>query len=134
MHPRAESLLEPFQGSRALDVAVVHDPRRAVALAQPGGAVLFAPDYVRENFPGASTDDGCRDDPRPAGGDELCAHGLRFVEWVWDPDPENTEYVVDYAFLRPGGRRWWGLRFQAAARAAVVEHVTAHSGGRRRRT
>ena len=61
--------------------------------------MLFAPDYVRENFPGTSTDDGGRDEPRPAGGDELCARGLRFVEWVWDPDPADTEYFVDYAFL-----------------------------------
>ena len=98
---------------RTFDAVFVHDAvcymtteadlRRAMETAwvhcRPGGAVLFAPDYVRENFPGASTDDGGRDEPRPAGGDELCARGLRFVEWVWDPDPEDTQYIVDYAFL-----------------------------------
>ena len=28
-----------------------------------------------------------------------CRRGLRFVEWVWDPDPGDTHYLVDYAFL-----------------------------------
>ena len=98
---------------RTFDAVFVHDAvcymtteadlRRAMETAwahcRPGGAVLFAPDYVRENFPGASTDDGGRDEPRPADGDGLCPRGLRFVEWVWDPDREDTEYVVDYAFL-----------------------------------
>ena len=56
-----------------------------------GGAVLFAPDYVREKLAGRV--DGRRRPQRPQapGGDELCAHGLRFVEWVWDPDPKDTE-------------------------------------------
>lgn len=76
---------------RAMETAWVH--------CRPGGAVLFAPDYVAESFPGTSTDDDGRDEPRPADGNEVCARGLRFVEWVWDPDPEDTEYVVDYAFL-----------------------------------
>ena len=98
---------------RTFDAVFVHDAvcymtseadlRRVMETAwihcRPGGAVLFAPDYVRENFPGTSTDDGGRDEPRPAGGQEPGARGLRFVEWVWDPDPVDTEYIVDYAFL-----------------------------------
>ncbi len=28
----------------------------------------------------------------------MCSHGLRFVEWLWDPDPDDTQYIVDYAF------------------------------------
>jgi SAM-dependent methyltransferase len=55
----------------------------------PGGAVLFAPDYVRETFePG--TESGGRDEG---------TRGLRFLEWMWDPDPIDTTYTVDYAFL-----------------------------------
>ena len=98
---------------RTFDAVFVHDAvcymtteadlRRAIETAwvhcRPGGAVLFAPDYLRENFPGTSTDDGGLDEPRPTGGDGVCARGLRFVEWLWDPDPEDTQYIVDYAFL-----------------------------------
>ena len=46
---------------RAMETAWVH--------CRPGGAVLFAPDYVRENFPGAVTDDGgCDEPPLPGAG------------------------------------------------------------------
>ena len=98
---------------RTFDAVFVHDAacymttevdlRRAMETAwvhcRPGGAVLFAPDYVRENFPGASTDDGgCDESPLP-GAAGICARGLRFIEWVWDPDPGDTHYLVDYAFL-----------------------------------
>jgi SAM-dependent methyltransferase len=56
---------------------------------RPGGVALFAPDYVRENFqPG--TDHGGHDDRD---------RGMRWVEWMWDPDPADTTYLVDYAYL-----------------------------------
>lgn len=69
------------------------DLRAAMATAlvhcAPGGAVLFAPDYVRETFlPG--TEEGGRDEG---------TRGLRYLEWMWDPDPDDTTYTVDYAFL-----------------------------------
>ena len=24
---------------------------------------------------------------------------MRYIEWTWDPDPSDTTYVVDYAYL-----------------------------------
>ena len=57
---------------------------------EPGGAALFAPDFVRESFV-PSTDHGGHD------GDE--GRGLRFLEWSWDPDPSDTTYCVEYALL-----------------------------------
>lgn len=88
---------------REFDVVFVHDAvcymttledlRQAVATAwvhcRPGGAVLFAPDYVRETFePGSDT-----------GGVDDGARGLRFLEWVCDPNPDDTSYTVDYAYM-----------------------------------
>lgn len=71
-----------------------HDLRRAIETAaahcRPGGAVLFAPDYVRETFEPGSDHGGVDGD----GG-----RGLRYLEWVWDPDPDDTTYTVDYAYL-----------------------------------
>ena len=98
---------------RTFDAVFVHDAvcymtteadlRRAIETAwvhcRPGGAVLFAPDYVRENFPGRLTDHGGCDEPAPADATGLCARGLRYLEWLWDPDPGDTQYIVDYAFL-----------------------------------
>ena len=68
----------------AVEAGIYADMRRAMETAwvhcRPGGAVLFAPDYVRENFPGALTDDGgCDEAPLP-GATGMCARGLRYVE------------------------------------------------------
>jgi len=65
----------------AIETAAVH--------CSPGGAVLFCPDHVRENFQ-PSTDHGGHDGPH---------RSLRYLEWTWDPDPADSTYVVDYAYL-----------------------------------
>jgi SAM-dependent methyltransferase len=74
-------------------MTTMSDLRKAVESAfvhcRPGGAALFAPDHVRENFrPG--TDHGGSD------GED---RGLRYLEWTWDPDPADTAYTVDYAYM-----------------------------------
>ena len=88
---------------REFDAVFVHDAvcymttledlRQAIATAylhcRPGGAALFAPDHVRETFHG-STDHG---------GHDLGTRALRYLEWTWDPDPADTTYTVDYAYL-----------------------------------
>ena len=101
---------------RTFDAVFVHDAvcymtteadlRRAMETAwahcRPGGAVLFAPDFVRENFRPGVTAGGC-DEPAASEADETaagaCTRGLRYLEWVWDPDPRDTEYIADFAFL-----------------------------------
>ncbi len=90
---------------RTFDAVFVHDAicymtteadaRRAVETAflhtRPGGLALFAPDHLRETFePG--TEEGGEDDPHTG-------RGLRYLAWVYDPDPSDTTYVVDYAYL-----------------------------------
>ena len=71
----------------------VDDLRRVIETAyvhcRPGGAALFAPDFVRENFR-STTDHGGSD------GDE---RSLRYLAWTWDPDPSDTTYFADYAYL-----------------------------------
>ncbi len=88
---------------RRFDAVFVHDAvcyltseadlRQAMETAylhcEAGGAVLFAPDHVRETFR-PSTDHGGHDGEGRA---------LRYLEWTWDPDPADTEYVVDFAYL-----------------------------------
>lgn len=70
----------------ALTTAFVH--------CRPGGVALFAPDHVAERFH-PSTDHGGHD-----GADR----SLRYLEWTWDPDPHDTTYVVDYAYLLREGQ------------------------------
>ncbi len=74
-------------------MASVSDLRRAFETAfvhcRPGGAALFAPDCVRETFR-PSTDHG---------GEDAGARGLRYLEWVWDPDPADCTYFRDMSYL-----------------------------------
>lgn len=68
----------------ALETAYVH--------CRPGGAVVVAPDHVRETFHG-STD---------CGGHDGEGRGLRYLEWTWDPDPNDSTYTVDYTYALRG--------------------------------
>ena len=56
---------------------------------RPGGVVFIAPDYVRETF-APHTDHGGHDGP---------GRSLRYLQWVTDPDPDDTMYTVDFAYL-----------------------------------
>lgn len=56
---------------------------------KPGGAALFAPDHVCETFV-TGTEHGGTDDGES---------GLRYLEWTWDPDPDDDTYVTDFAYL-----------------------------------
>ena len=88
---------------RQFDAVFVHDAvaymtteadlRQAIETAwvhcKSGGAALFAPDHLCETFQ-PSTDCGGHDGPD---------RGLRYLEWTWDPDPEDSTYLVEYAYL-----------------------------------
>jgi hypothetical protein len=64
----------------AMETAFVH--------CRPGGAALFAPDLLKENFR-PSTDHGGHD------GD---GRAMRFLEWSWDPETSDTTILVDYLY------------------------------------
>ncbi|MDH3208207.1 MAG: class I SAM-dependent methyltransferase [Gemmatimonadota bacterium] len=68
---------------------VARAARTAREHLKPGGVALFAPDFVRETFE-PTTD---------CGGHDLDGRGLRYVSWAWDPDPADTTFITDYAFL-----------------------------------
>jgi SAM-dependent methyltransferase len=70
--------------ARTMDTAFVH--------CSAGGAALFVPDAVRETFRPATRHgghDGRSGDPR----------ALRYLEWTWDPDPSDSTYLADFAYL-----------------------------------
>ncbi len=88
---------------RLFDLVFVHDAigymltqvdlRAALETAflhmRPGGAALFAPDHLIETFR-PSTSHGGHDGP---------VRAMRYLEWTWDPDPTDSTYQVDYAYL-----------------------------------
>lgn len=94
---------------RMFDAVFVHDAisyittesallatiRTAHEHCRAGGVAVFAPDYVREELRSRTGHGGHDGDGR----------SLRYLEWTWDPDPEDTSYVVDFAYLlREEGR------------------------------
>lgn len=62
----------------------------AFAHTRPGGVALFAPDFVAETYQPV-TDHGGHDGPD--------GRGLRYLEWCYDPDPTDTTYITDFAYL-----------------------------------
>ena len=95
---------------RTFDAVFVHDAvcymlteddlrqamRTAYVHCRPGAGVLFAPDYLRETFKPGSEEGGHDEAEREPG---KAARGLRYLAWVWDPDPDDSQYVTDYAYL-----------------------------------
>jgi SAM-dependent methyltransferase len=59
------------------------------AHCRPGGVAVFAPDYVRETFVPSTR----------CGGHDAGDRGLRYLAWTRDPDPEDTNYTTDFAYL-----------------------------------
>lgn len=82
LHDAVCYMTEPRDLQAAIDTAAIHCRR--------GGTVVVLPDYVTETFK-PNTEEGGED-----AGD---GRGFRFLAWVWDPDPNDTTYIVDYAFL-----------------------------------
>ncbi len=92
--------------SRLFDAVLIHDAimymttepdlRRAIETAyvhcKPGGAVLFMPDVIHETFVSLTTHGG----HDSAAGD---GRAIRYIEWTFDPDPNDTTYTVDFAYL-----------------------------------
>lgn len=110
LNPECEHVVGDMRSvrlDRQFDCVFVHDAvvymtteddlRRAIETAyihcRPGGSALFAPDHVRENFH-PSTDHGGED------GED---RSLRYLEWTWDPDPNDTTYTVDYVCVLRSG-------------------------------
>ena len=67
--------------SAAVETAFLH--------TRPGGVALFCPDYTKENFTPLTDHGGYDDNDR----------GLRYLEWSWDPDPSDSTFIADYAYL-----------------------------------
>jgi SAM-dependent methyltransferase len=53
---------------------------------RPGGVVVIAPDWVAETFRPQTMHEGRDDGER----------GLRYLEWTWDADPDDTEVNCEY--------------------------------------
>ncbi len=107
VNPECEHLsgdMRTLDLGRTFDLVLVHDAimyatdhqmlREVFATAwrhlEPGGAAVFVPDYVRETFaPSTST----------GGEDGSDGRGLRYLQWTWDPNPDDCTCEVAWAFI-----------------------------------
>ncbi len=92
-----------FRINREFDVVYVQDAiaymhteedlrktiETAYAHCRPGGIALLIPDFIRENFKSTIV----------TGGHDRDKRGLRYMEWIWDPDPADTSYLSDMVYM-----------------------------------
>ena len=111
LNPECEHLqgdMRSVRLGRLFDAVFIHDAiaymtsaedltsamRTAFVHLKPGGVALFAPDQLRETFK-SYTDHG---------GYDQGERGLRYLEWAWDPDPDDTSMISLMVYvLRQGG-------------------------------
>ena len=106
LNPECEHLVGDMRYlrlGRTFDAVFVHDAvaymtteedlgqavETAYAHCRIGGAALFCPDGVREDFSPATRH----------GGHDGGGRALRYLEWEWDPDPTDTSCVADFAIM-----------------------------------
>jgi SAM-dependent methyltransferase len=114
LNPECEHLqgdMKTLRLGRLFDAVFIHDAimymtceddlRRAIQTAsvhcKPGGVALFMPDVIQETFVSLTTHGG----HDGASGDD---RSIRYIEWTFDPDPADTTYTVDFAYLLRKGR------------------------------
>lgn len=80
-----------------LETAFVH--------CDPGGRALFVPDDFAETFAPSTRHGGHDGDGR----------ALRYLEWIWDPNPADATFTADFVYLLREG--------EGAVRTVADRHV-----------
>lgn len=57
---------------------------------RPGGVILIVPDCTLETFQETTAHDGC---------DGSDGRSLRYLEWTFDPNPNDTQYTVVFSLI-----------------------------------
>lgn len=106
LNPECEHVLGDMRTvrlKRTFDAVFIHDAimyitterdllrvvQTAFVHCKPGGAVVIMPDCTRETFaPGVKH-----------GGHDDGARGMRYLEWTYDPEPNDSTYITDFVYL-----------------------------------
>ncbi len=87
VHDAIDYMTTPRDLAKMIETIAVH--------CKPGGAAMLAPDFVEETFKPETSHGGHDGDGR----------AMRYLEWTYDPDPDDTMYTTDFAIiLREDGR------------------------------
>jgi SAM-dependent methyltransferase len=82
VHDAVDYMTSEADLRQAMETAFVH--------CRTGGLALFVPDHTAETFE-PTTHHGGHDAPD--------GRGARYLEWTWDPDPNDSWGIAEYAFL-----------------------------------
>jgi SAM-dependent methyltransferase len=96
-----------FRMNKVFDAVFIHDAiayittrddlRRVLAtvdtLCKNNGRILLTPDHFKETFKPLTSH----------GGHDKGNQSFRYLEWTTDPDPEDTEYNVDFVYMMRTG-------------------------------
>jgi trans-aconitate methyltransferase len=66
---------------KTIETAFVH--------CRPGGLALLIPDFTKDNFKSVIV----------TGGHDRDKKGLRYMEWIWDPEPSDSQYLSDMVYM-----------------------------------
>ena len=106
LNPECEHIegdIRTIRLARTFDAVFVHDAichmtterdlkavlKTAAEHCKPGGVALFAPDFVHETF----------EEYTDHGGNDTSSGSVRYVQWITDPNPKDTHYMVDFGIL-----------------------------------
>ena len=87
VHDAIDYMLTLEDLRQALETAAVH--------CKPNGLALFVPDHVRETFEPSTGHGGTDGDTR----------SLRYLEWTYDPDEQDSIYTTEYIYLLREGHK-----------------------------
>lgn len=106
LNPECEHIqgdMRKIRLGRLFDAVFIHDAimymlsesdlfkamKTAYEHCRSGGVALFAPDHVKETFR-PSTDHGGHDGEKG---------GIRYLDWTWDPETEDSVYFSEMVYL-----------------------------------
>jgi SAM-dependent methyltransferase len=82
VHDAINYMLTEADLAKAIETAFVH--------CRPGGVAVFMPNHITDTF---QPETGC------GGGDGTDGRAARFLDWSWDPDPDDDWMRADFVYL-----------------------------------
>lgn len=82
VHDAVMYMTTPDDLQRAIETAAIH--------CKPGGLALFIPDHVKETY---------EPDLHSGGEDGEDGSGMRYLQWSWDPDPQDNTALTVFTML-----------------------------------